>query len=100
MTPVESNMSQDGNKYMETRHPLPDFYLQNTCKFTARSYNWLQVLGTAERSQMDQRVRHQLPPLVPVLAALKPQAQPLALLFPGPGPFDPPPQGLAGCIEE
>jgi hypothetical protein len=24
-------------KYMDTGHPLPDFYLQNTCKFVLQS---------------------------------------------------------------
>jgi hypothetical protein len=33
--------------------------------------NWLQVLGTAERSQVDQGIRHQLPPRVSLLEAFK-----------------------------
>ena len=34
--------------------------------------NWLRVLGTAERSQIDQGVRHQLHAIVPLLDALEP----------------------------
>jgi hypothetical protein len=30
-------------------------------------YNWLRVSDTAERSQVDQRVRHQLHGIVPLL---------------------------------
>ena len=33
--------------------------------------NWLQVLGTAERSQVDQRVRHQLHAIVSLLDTFK-----------------------------
>jgi len=33
----------------------------------ALTINWLQVLDTAERSQVDQRIRQQLHPIVPVL---------------------------------
>jgi DNA invertase Pin-like site-specific DNA recombinase len=50
--------------------------------------NWLQVLGTAERSQVDQRVRHQLHPVVALLEAFKPQQQPLELVLPRKGALD------------
>ena len=33
--------------------------------------NWLRVLDTAERSQIDQGIRHQLHPIVPLLEAFK-----------------------------
>ena len=33
--------------------------------------NWLQVLDTAERSQVDHRVPQQLHPIVPLLDAFK-----------------------------
>ena len=33
--------------------------------------NWLQVLGTAERSQVDQGIRHQLHAIVSLLDAFK-----------------------------
>jgi hypothetical protein len=35
------------------------------------TYNWLQVLDTAERSQVDHRVPQQLHPIVPLLDAFK-----------------------------
>ena len=50
--------------------------------------NWLRVLGTAERSQIDQRIRHQLHAIVPLLDAFKAQQQPLELVFPRKGPLD------------
>ena len=37
----------------------------------AFSYNWLRVLGTAEGSQIDQRVCHQLHAIMPLLDAFK-----------------------------
>jgi hypothetical protein len=44
--------------------------------------NWLQVLGTAERSQIHQCVRPQLHPIVALLDAFKAEQQPLELVFP------------------
>ena len=35
------------------------------------AYNWLQVSGTAERSQVDQRVGQQLHAIMPLLDAFK-----------------------------
>jgi hypothetical protein len=43
--------------------------------------NWLRVLGTAERSQVDQRVHHQLHPVVALLDACKAEQQALAFVF-------------------
>ena len=60
--------------------------------------NWLRVSGTAERSQIDQGVRHQLHAIVPLLDALEPQQEPLELIFPGKGPFDTHPQWTSGRI--
>src|SRR5262245_44769045 len=51
--------------------------------------NWLQVLGTAERSQVDQRVCHQLHAIMPLLNAFKAEQQPLEFVFPCKGPLDP-----------
>jgi len=50
--------------------------------------NWLRVLDTAERPQIDQGICHQLHPIVPLLNALKPQEEPLELVFPRKGPLD------------
>src|SRR5215467_8769642 len=52
------------------------------------SGNWLRVLGTAECSQVDQRIRHQLHAIVPLLDALKSEQQPLELVFPRKRPLD------------
>src|SRR2546428_12632444 len=62
--------------------------------------NWLRVLGTTERSQVDQRVCHQLHAIMPLLDAFKSQKQPLELVFPGKGPFDTHPQRMDGFVEE
>jgi hypothetical protein len=61
--------------------------------------NWLRVLGTAEFSQVDQRIRQQLHPKVSLLNTLKPQKQPFELIFPGKGPVNSCPQGMNHCIE-
>ena len=62
--------------------------------------NWLRVLDTTECSQVDQRVGQQLHRIVSLLDAFKSEQQPLELIFPGKGPFDPHPQGMNGFIEE
>src|SRR5947209_20520674 len=62
--------------------------------------NWLRVLDTAERSQIDQGICHQLHPIVSLLDAFKSEQQPLELVFPRKGPFDTHPQCMDGCIEE
>ena len=62
--------------------------------------NWLRVLDTAERPQIDQGICHQLHPIVSLLDAFKSEQQPLELIFPRKGPFDPHPQRMDGCIEE
>ena len=61
-----------------------------TChvKIVGKSNNWLQVLGTAERSQIDQRVCQHLHAIVPLLEALKSQQQPFELVFPRKGALD------------
>jgi hypothetical protein len=56
--------------------------------------NWLRVSDTAERSQVDQRIRHQLHAIVPLLDTFKSEQQPLELIFPRKGPLDTHPQGV------
>ena|SRR5947209_14468331 len=51
--------------------------------------NWLQVLDTAERTQIYQRVRHQFHAVVSLLDAFKAEQQPLELVLPGKGPLNP-----------
>jgi len=59
----------------------------------------LQVLGTAELAQIDQRVRHQLHPIVPLLDTFKSEQEPLELIFPRESPFDTHPQCMDSFIE-
>src|SRR5215468_8694938 len=66
----------------------------------ASSFNWLQVSGTAERSQVDQRVRQQLHAIVPLLDTFKAEQKPLELIFPRKGPLDTHPQGMDDGVEE
>jgi len=40
-------------------------------------FNWLQVLGPAELAQIDQRIRHQLHPIVPLLDTFKSEQESL-----------------------
>src|SRR5437870_10400382 len=71
-----------------------------TTRWARIPVNWLRVLGTAESSQVDQRVCQQLHPIVSLLDAFKSEQQPLALVFPRKGPFDTHPQRMDGFIEE
>jgi len=68
--------------------------------YALQTANWLQVLGTAELAQIHQRIRHQLHAVVSLLDVFKTQQQPLELIFPGKGPFDPHPQRMDRCVEE
>src|SRR5207245_9849815 len=52
------------------------------------SCNWLRVLGTAESSQVDQRVCQQLHAIVSLLDAFKAEQQPLEFVLPGKGALD------------
>src|SRR5216684_3308 len=64
--------------------------------YSTYTFNWLRVSDTAERSQVDQRIGHQLHAIVPLLEAFKAEQQPLELVFPGKGPLDTHPQGIDG----
>src|SRR5437016_13996227 len=70
------------------------------CRTRHLSINWLQVLDTAERSQVDQGICHQLHPIVPLLDAFKSEQQPLELVFPRKGALDTHPQRMDGFVEE
>jgi hypothetical protein len=51
-------------------------------------FNWLRVLGTAEFSQVDQRIRQQLHPIVLLLEVFKTEQQPLKFVLPRKGALD------------
>jgi len=53
------------------------------------TFKWLRVLATTERTQVNQRIRHQLHPVVSLLNTFKAEQQPLELVLPGKGPLDP-----------
>jgi hypothetical protein len=52
------------------------------------SSNWLRVLDTAERLQVDPYIRSPLHPIVPLLDAFTTKQQPLACVLPRKGPLD------------
>jgi hypothetical protein len=39
-------LTQNDHKHTDTRHPLPDFSLQNTCKFAVQAAAWITALAT------------------------------------------------------
>ena len=43
------------HKYTDTGYPLPDFYLQNICKFAVQSTTWSTALVT-RATQKDARI--------------------------------------------
>jgi hypothetical protein len=74
---------------MGTRHWCDDF-----------SDNWLRVLDTAERSQVDQRIRQQLHAIVPLLDTFKTEQQPLEFVLPRKGALDAQASRMNRCVEE
>src|SRR5215467_4718063 len=70
------------------------------CNVLSIKNNWLRVLDTAERPQIDQGIGHQLHPIVSLLDTFKSEQQPLEFVLPRKGPFDPHPQGMDGCMEK
>src|SRR6266851_3314700 len=74
-----------------------------SCKMLKRRVSLLtgcKFSGTAERSQIQQRVSHQLHAIVPLLDAFKSEQESLELVFPRKGPFDPHPQRMDGFVEQ
>jgi hypothetical protein len=53
--------------------------------------NWLQVLGGAEMPHINQGVRQQLHPVVPLLNVFKTEEQPLEFVLPRKRPLHPVP---------
>src|SRR6266852_8505059 len=74
-----------------------------SCKMLKRRVSLLtgcKFSGTAERSQIQQRVSHQLHAIVPLLDAFKSEQESLELVFPRKGPFDTHPQRMDGFVEQ
>src|SRR5256885_15841347 len=56
--------TNNDHKHTAPGPPLPDFYLQNTCKFAVQSAAWITVL-TTRALQKDTRVlKHLFPPVL------------------------------------
>ena len=81
------------------RPALAPLHLLLLTEAFAHHFNWLRVLDTTERSQVDQRIRQQLHPIVPVLDAFKAEQQPLEFVLPRKGPLDTHPQRMDGGVE-
>ena len=62
--------------------------------------HWWRVLDTPELSQVHQRRRQQLHPIVPLLHRFKTQKQPLERIFPRKGPLSTGSSSMDGLIEE
>ncbi len=60
----------------------------------------MRVLDTTELSQVHQRIRQQLHPIVPLLPRFKTQQQPLERIFPRKGPLSTGSSSMDGLIEE
>jgi hypothetical protein len=64
-------MRYEINPHVSHRAQKPEYSCSASQNEPFFAMNWLQVLGTAERSQMHQRVRHQRHAIVPLLDAFK-----------------------------
>src|SRR5262249_13332305 len=53
-----------------------------------QTYNWLRVLDTAESSQVDQRVGHQLHAIMPLLDTFETEEESLEFVLPRKGALD------------
>src|SRR5437588_10665834 len=62
--------------------------------------NWLRVLDTAESSQVDQRVGHQLHAIMPLLDVFKTEEESFEFVLPRKGALDPHPQRMDRCVAE
>ena len=60
----------------------------------------MRVLDTTELSQVHQRIRQQLHPIMPLLPRCKTQKQPLARIFPRKGPLSTGSSSMEGLMEE
>jgi hypothetical protein len=52
------------SKHTDTGHPLPDFSLQNTCKFAIQSAAWLPALTTGVTQKDARALTHLFPPVL------------------------------------
>jgi hypothetical protein len=62
-------LTNNEHKYTNTGHSLPEFCLQNTCKFAIQSAAWLTALATRATPQNAKVLKH-LFPLVPQSQAI------------------------------
>src|SRR2546422_11047075 len=70
------------------------------CIYAHPSFNWLRVLDTAESSQVDQRVGHQLHAIMPLLDVFKTEEESFEFVLPRKGALDPHPQRMDHCVAE
>ena len=91
----ESPVCDDEQCPLRTLHEMVQGF-ERTCL----QINWLRVSDTTERSQVDQRIGHQLHAIVPLLDTFKSEQQPLEFVLPRKGPLDTHPQGMDGGVEQ
>ena len=57
-------LTQNDPKHTDMRHPLPDFYLHNTCKFALQAAVWSTALATGATHKDARGLTHLFPPVL------------------------------------
>jgi hypothetical protein len=57
-------LTTNAPKHTDTNHLLPDFYLQNTCKFAVHAAAWSTALATGATQQDTRSLTHLVPPVL------------------------------------
>ena len=55
---------ENDHKHTDLGHPLPDFCLQNTCKFAVQSAAWITALATGATQKHARVLTHLFPPVL------------------------------------
>jgi len=54
----------NAHKHTDTRHPLPEFFLQNTCKFAVQAAAWIPALAVGSTPHNASILTHFAPPVL------------------------------------
>jgi hypothetical protein len=57
-------LTQNAQKHTATRHPWPDFSLQNTCTFAVQAAAWITALAMGTTPQNASILTHLVPPVL------------------------------------
>src|SRR5262245_34409462 len=61
-------LTQNAHKHTDTRPPLPDFSLQNTCKFAVQAAAWITALAMGATPQNASSLTYLVPPVLSSVA--------------------------------